>query len=648
MRNNLDSSRSALWLKINDVLGLFETQCLAAGSILGWFFGWFYKGYLIVAPAYLAAVIEGFGELFITNLQFIGAVFGAFTLFVFGKILTSWLYHNSPTTEEVMKERDNRLFVYKLPNWPTSNKLQFVVGESHNDDGGYIPDPQWKTIPQQGLYGNIFVAGGIGTGKTTACAYPFIEQVLQYRPDDDELKPCGLILDEKGDFIKTVMEFARSVNRQDDIISIEIDGEFTWNPIHAPDIMVEVLAGRLLALYENMKGGEGNSGGQWVQDGMFKILKHGIGIHRIGYGYISIRDINTLVADMSGEASEYQNPVIDTLNRYDAVVMNRKAKGEITEDEEADYQYHREFFEKELAAENTQNKATYIGAVTTITDLFSKPSIAKTFCPAEDEITLPGFKSLVDSGKIVVLNAPSAIYGSIGTALGIMLKLEFQRTLLGRVARESKDVTLNKNRPAFFLCDEYQNFVTVSGKSTNEGDDKFYAESRQGRCVSMVLTQSITSLVAKTGKEKASVILGSLRTKIFFAITLEEDQKRAAELCGKSLQSAKTESYSENIKDGGYNPLSGDMSGKGSGMSSNVSYQERQMHNVEPTEFGGLKSFESVSIIFNGIRLESPKRIYHKTNFLPEKFSGKHTKRTIPYKILIDELTRELYEEDLP
>jgi hypothetical protein len=258
---------------------------------------------------------------------------------------------------------------------------------------------------------------------------------------------------------------------------------------------------------------------------------------------------------------------------------------------------------------------------------------------------LPNFESLVETGKIVVLNAPSSIYGAIGNAIGIMLKLEFQRTLLGRVARETQDDTLNKDRPAFFLCDEYQNFVTVSGKTTNEGDDKFYAESRQSRCVSMVLTQSITSMTAKTGKTKAQVILGSLRTKIFFAITLDSDQKSAAELCGKSMKLVKTQSFSENLKDGAFNPLSGDVSGKTSGMSSNVSFQERHEFNVQPSVFGSLKSFESISIIFNGVQLEEPKRIYHKTNFVPDKFAGKYTKRTIPYKLLIDEITRELGEE---
>ena len=648
MRNKtLDTSRSTLWKNIDEQLGRFETQCLAGGAIIGWVFGWFYKGHLLIAPAHLSTVIDGFGGGFIANLHLISAVFGAFTLFVIGRIITSWIHHNAPTEEEIAEDRKNRLFLYKLPPWPKTEKLSFIIGEYHGDNASYIPNPEWATIPLDGLFGNIFVCGSIGSGKTASCAYPFVEQVLNYHPNDAQLKPCGLVLDEKGDFFKTVEAFAKKVNRENDIIRIEIGGEHTWNPIHAPEIMVEVLAGRLVALYENMVGGSGGSGDQWVKDGMFKIIKHGLGIHRIAYGYVTVKDLNDMVADMSGgDENEDDNPVLETLSRYDAAIAHRRSKGELSDDEESDYSYHRRFFEKELACENPKNKATYVSAVTSITDLFSKPSVAKTFCPPKDKIKLINFESIIESGKIIALNAPPSQYGSIGTAIGVMLKLEFQRTLLGRVSREAKNAQLNKDRMAFFICDEYQNFVTTSGKNTNEGDDKFYAESRQSKCVSMVLTQSITTLVSKTGKEKAQVILGSLRSMIFLAVEPENDRKAAAELCGKSLQQVKSQSFSESLKDSGYNPLSRDVSGSSGSVSSNVSFQERHDYNVQPTEFGTLQSFESISLIFNGIHTEVPKRVYHKTNFIPDKFVGKFTKRTIPYKLLIDELKRKLSEKE--
>lgn len=644
----LDDSRSTLWDRIDSALGKWETQCLVAGAILGWIIGWYYKGFLLISPAHLVPVVEGFGEGFITYLHYISAAFGAFTAFVFGRIIASWIYHASPSEEEMAADRKQRKYIYKLPPWPKTKKLSFVVGESHRQNGDYIPNPTWATIPQDGLFGNIFVAGGIGSGKTASCAYPFIEQILEFHPNDKHLKPCGLILDRKGDFYKTLEKMAKAVGRENDIIRIEVGGDNTWNPIHAPNSMAEVLAGRLVSLYENLKGSSSSGSDQWVKDGMLKILKHGIGLHRIAYGYITVKDINDMVANMSGEGEGDDNPVLKTLVKYDNQLANRKSREKLSVDEEADYQYHKQFFERELAHENVENKATYLGSVTTITDLFSKPAVAKTFCPPRNKITLGGFDGILDSGKIIVLNAPHEILGNISIALGVMLKLEFQRSILGRVSREAKDDSLNKERIAFFICDEYQNFVTVSGNNSNEGDDQFYAESRQSRCVSMVLTQSIATLISKIGAEKAEVILASLRTKIFMSVVPYKDQRAAAEICGKSLQMMKTQSFSENLKDSSFNPLSGDVSGSSGSMSSNVSFQERHEYIVQPSEFGNLRSFESVSFVFNGVSAEAPKRIYHKSEYLPEVFRGKFTKRTIPFKLLSDEMVRANNEKEEP
>jgi len=642
----LDDSRSTLWDRIDSALGKWETQCLAAGAILGWIIGWYYKGFLLVSPAHLVPVVEGFGENFITQLHYISSAFGAFTAFVFGRIIASWIYHASPSEEEMAADRKQRKFIYRLPNWPKTKKLTYVIGESHKQNGDYIPNPSWATIPQDGLFGNIFVAGGIGSGKTASCAYPFLEQILEFHPTNEHLKPCGLILDKKGDFYKRLEEMAKDIGRENDIIRIEVGGDNTWNPIHAPNTMAEVLAGRLVSLYENLKGSSSSGSDQWVKDGMLKILKHGIGLHRIAHGYITIKNINDMVANMSGEGDGPNNPVLKTLAEYDNALVNRKSREKLSTDEEDDFQYHKQFFERELANENTENKATYLGAVTTITDLFSKPAVERTFCPPRNRITLGGFDDILDSGKIIVLNAPSEKLGNISIALGVMLKLEFQRSILGRVSREAADETLNRERMAFFICDEYQNFVTVSGNSTNEGDDQFYAESRQSRCVSMVLTQSIATLISKTGAEKAEVILGSLRTKIFMAVVPYKDQKAAAELCGKSLQKFKTQSFSENLKDSSFNPLSGDVSGSSGSMSSNVSFQERHEYIVQPSEFGSLRTFESVSFIFNGVSAETPKRIYHKSDYLPEMFKGKFTKRTVPFKLLSDEMVRIQTEKE--
>ena len=43
--------------------------------------------------------------------------------------------------------------------------------------------PSWLVIPETGLYTGVLVVGAVGTGKTTACMYPFAQQLLSWQAD---------------------------------------------------------------------------------------------------------------------------------------------------------------------------------------------------------------------------------------------------------------------------------------------------------------------------------------------------------------------------------------------------------------------------------------------------------------------------------
>ena len=43
------------------------------------------------------------------------------------------------------------------------------------------PRRQWLTVPQRGLYTGIMILGAVGTGKTSACMYPYVDQLLRWR-----------------------------------------------------------------------------------------------------------------------------------------------------------------------------------------------------------------------------------------------------------------------------------------------------------------------------------------------------------------------------------------------------------------------------------------------------------------------------------
>src|SRR5688572_9522814 len=72
-----------------------------------------------------------------------------------------------------------------LPPYPHSqarSELFLVLGEQHHRTRvGRAPHPSWLVIPEQGLYTGMVIIGAIGTGKTSACMYPYVEQLLAYR-----------------------------------------------------------------------------------------------------------------------------------------------------------------------------------------------------------------------------------------------------------------------------------------------------------------------------------------------------------------------------------------------------------------------------------------------------------------------------------
>src|SRR3982751_2146335 len=68
-----------------------------------------------------------------------------------------------------------------------------VLGETHDHTTrGRAAEPTWLTIPRRGLYTGIMILGAVGTGKTSAGMYPYVEQLLRWRAGDGDRKMGGL------------------------------------------------------------------------------------------------------------------------------------------------------------------------------------------------------------------------------------------------------------------------------------------------------------------------------------------------------------------------------------------------------------------------------------------------------------------------
>src|SRR5262249_41647258 len=123
-----------------------------------------------------------------------------------------------------------------LPQYPkpeTRPSPTLVLGETHHHTTpGRAPQPTWLTIPQRGLYTGVMILGAVGTGKTSACMYPYVEQLLRWRAQDSDYKVGGLVLEVKGDFCHQVRKILSDVGRAEDYLEIGLDTGFCYNPLH--------------------------------------------------------------------------------------------------------------------------------------------------------------------------------------------------------------------------------------------------------------------------------------------------------------------------------------------------------------------------------------------------------------------------------
>ena len=102
-----------------------------------------------------------------------------------------------------------------------------------------------------------------------------------------------LILDVKGNYFNQVIEYANKSNRLDDIIVIDLSGNFKYNPLDKPDLKPIVLANRLKTILTLFS--PNNSESYWL-DKVEQILSECIKFCRLyNNGYVSFMEIHKLV-----------------------------------------------------------------------------------------------------------------------------------------------------------------------------------------------------------------------------------------------------------------------------------------------------------------------------------------------------------------
>src|SRR3954470_8931217 len=478
-----------------------------------------------------------------------------------------------------------------LPPYPIVSQrkgLVLVLGEQHQRRApNRAASPGWLLIPERGLYTGIAIIGAIGSGKTSACMYPYVAQLLGYKADSPTEKLGGLILEVKGDFCEHVRQILTDANRANDYVEVSLTSPYRYNPLHN-DLDAYALAFGIATLMTNLFGRGKEPFWQQASTNLVKFvillhqtlddyvtlfqvyeavinpdkLRSTIAIGEIRFGAANRRIVvNKRVhvatsaftqwdwhEDETGEETwtHWSQVIQDTLESLHVTWRLETTTPDPREaHKQAQFEAVKRWFENDWMRIEPKLRTSIVEGISVFLSLFDdNPKVKYTFCPPKDTydsalnvdgrhgVPLPPIGELIEQGKVIALNFPVAMNPGLARALGTMLKQDFQRAVLNRIPRISANGDQHW-RSVFFLCDEYQAFATT-GENEPSGDEKFFSLARQARCIPIVATQSISSLRTVLPGESWRTLLQGLRTKIFLALSDDFSAKVAADLCGKA------------------------------------------------------------------------------------------------------------------
>jgi hypothetical protein len=262
-------------------------------------------------------------------------------------------------------------------------------------------------------------------------------------------------------------------------------------------------------------------------------------------------------------------------------------------------------------------RSSIVEGVSIFLSLFDiNPAVKRVFCPPKltyDAAVnvpdkkgsypygrpFPSFNWMIEHGKICALNFPISLNAGLARILGTMLKLDFQRAVLGRVPEMERNREKHF-RPVFLMCDEYQSFATV-GESDPIGDEKFFSLSRQSKCIPIVATQSISSLKSTLSGDSYRTLLQTFRTKIFLALSDDFSTRLASELCGREDKPFVTYNISESGQDSKLSLLTGKTVSDRGSISASKSYSVRLDYRFSQKFLAELANAQAVVLPYDGL-----------------------------------------------
>jgi len=560
----------------------------------------------------------------------------------------------------------------RLPRYPEPqkrDKVFLVAGEVHHPRRPTpSSNPQWLVIPERGLYTGIAILGAVGSGKTSCCMYPFANQILGYQAHDRAKRIGALMLEVKGDFCHQIRGILKRYRREEDYIEIGLDSGYCYNPLHN-DLDAYGLAYSIASLLNNLFG-KGKE--PFWQQAYTNLVKFIILLHKTAFDYVTLFDvyycaispvvleekikqaeemlldrhlvviaksiyqerIEALVdfdfeaADSDGEP-QYRAPATAEIERHlrkhgiDYQKKTIPAPANPDQDKKAKLEAVKRWFHEDWQRIEPKLRTSIVEGISVFLSLFDdNPKVKRLFCPPKECYDLeanadfgygrplPSFSWLIESGKVCALNFPISMNPGLAKAIGVMMKLDFERAVLNRIPQMETDPE-RYFRQVLFLCDEYQHFATV-GENEPTGDEKFFSLSRQAKCISIVATQSISSLKSTLPGETWRTLLQTFRTKIFLALSDDFSAKIASELCGREDQLKVAYNVAETGHDTRISFVTGKAISNKANITTSKSYIQQSDYRFDMKTFTELRNAQSITVAYDGINPMPPTFCYLK------------------------------------
>ncbi len=414
--------------------------------------------------------------------------------------------------------------------------------------------------------------------------YPLTEQLIKYNFLNPNKKISMLILDVKGNYYNQVYNYLEKYNMQNDLITIELNSNIKYNPLHKPNLNPAILSNRLKTILTLFS--ENNSESYWL-DKAEQIITECIKLCRLyNDGYVTFLEIHKLIT--------YPNYYKEKIEKLRELFTSSK----LSQKDIYELNSSLDFFEKEYFSLDSRTLAILKSEITRITNTFiSDYEVLNTFCPKKNDINLLGFSEIISQGKIVVLKMNIAEYRNLSKIVAAYLKLDFQSEIM-------YNLSIDNVKPSAFICDEYSEYVT-------KNDCEFFSLSREAKCINIISTQSYSSL-KNTLKDETSVkvICQNLINKIWFRtddiFTIEEAQKQL----GKEEKKKTSYTISENARETKFSYITNTLNSKNSNISESInSYLQTDFKYDTKFFTQDLETFSSICFLSDGNKILPPKKI---------------------------------------